>query len=572
MVRAEEKRGRIGESVSGLPTRHELLLYRRVIKLVNEDFHVDDLARLPEFYRHLVGLAVEITESSGGSLFFSEMNRGGIISIAAYEKEDIAVPGRRFRAGEGVAGEAFQSGRVEVHSPDKPHPKFVTLSSGKYGALMAAPIAVPGQKPEGILCVYRRDPEPYTVVEISLLETLGKIIVSILRLVRLSHDLADSNRHLLDSLECSGALYSLSLKVGDRRSVSEILQEVVVSFSRLFGIERVAVLLKRGDHLVVEIAEGLPERLGAGKVVPLEAAGEKAESRIRTTESKILRAINTCLTERRPIFSEHTGDTLTPSRRIGDFVVFPLFSGRTLLGCVVVAHGPAASIQFDEKEIDSMKEFVSGIGLSIEQARALEINERAYRAAIRAIADSLETRDQDSKGHSARLVRYANHIAERLGFSPKDRRTLEFACLLHDVGKLVIQDQILLKPKKLTDSEMEIMKKHAEIGATMLERIEFLRDAAPIVRHHHERWDGNGYPAGLAGEEIPLGARILAVVDAFDAMNQTRPYSQGRKVEEALEELRRCAGSHFDPRVVEAFLDYPFEDLPNSSSDSSSLF
>jgi HD-GYP domain-containing protein (c-di-GMP phosphodiesterase class II) len=129
--------------------------------------------------------------------------------------------------------------------------------------------------------------------------------------------------------------------------------------------------------------------------------------------------------------------------------------------------------------------------------------------------------------------------------------------LLHDIGKIGIPDAILLKPGPLTPEEWAIMRTHPEIGKRLIERIPFLRGAVPIVYSHHEKWDGSGYPCALRGEEIPLGARIFAVVDAFDAMTFDRPYSRAVPFDAAKAEIKRCAGTHFDPTVVDGFLKVP---------------
>ena len=141
---------------------------------------------------------------------------------------------------------------------------------------------------------------------------------------------------------------------------------------------------------------------------------------------------------------------------------------------------------------------------------------------------------------------------------PEEELTdLAHGVLLHDIGKIGIPDAILLKPGPLTKDEWAIMRKHPEIGRRLIENIPFLKGAVPIVYCHHERWDGNGYPAGLREEEIPLGARIFSVVDAFDAMTFDRPYSKAVSFEAAKAEIIRCSGSHFDPTIVESFLKVP---------------
>jgi HD-GYP domain-containing protein (c-di-GMP phosphodiesterase class II) len=138
---------------------------------------------------------------------------------------------------------------------------------------------------------------------------------------------------------------------------------------------------------------------------------------------------------------------------------------------------------------------------------------------------------------------------------------ISYGALLHDVGKIGVPDAILLKPGKLTDAEWEVMRRHTVIGHQMIGRIKFLRGAADIVLHHHERWAGGGYPTGISGEEIPLGARIFSIIDTFDAMTSKRPYKEALPIATARAEILRCAGTQFDPSLVKEFLQIGDEEL-----------
>jgi putative nucleotidyltransferase with HDIG domain len=166
----------------------------------------------------------------------------------------------------------------------------------------------------------------------------------------------------------------------------------------------------------------------------------------------------------------------------------------------------------------------------------------------------VELRDRYTAGHTQRVTAYAMMLAEELKLSPEEQRLLQIGTPLHDIGKIGISDAILGKPGKLTASEFEQMKLHTLKGAKILEAIPDLANLIPIVRSHHERWDGAGYPDGLAKEQIPLLARIVAVVDAFDAMTSRRPYRSALGVDQAFTELAAHAGSHFDPACVDAFI------------------
>ncbi len=178
----------------------------------------------------------------------------------------------------------------------------------------------------------------------------------------------------------------------------------------------------------------------------------------------------------------------------------------------------------------------------------------SYEATLDAMVSAIESRDCETKHHCRRVQVYAVMLAQRLGVSPEQLVDISYGSLLHDVGKIGVPDSILLKPGKLTDAEWEVMRRHTVIGHQMISRIKFLRGAADIVLHHHERWDGGGYPQGVSGEEIPLGARIFSIIDTFDAMTSRRPYKEALPNATARAEILRCAGTQFDPQLVQEFL------------------
>lgn len=191
---------------------------------------------------------------------------------------------------------------------------------------------------------------------------------------------------------------------------------------------------------------------------------------------------------------------------------------------------------------------------------ALEEVESSYRTTLKALVQALETRDFETHGHSERVVTFSLRLGHELGLEKNALRDLELGALMHDIGKIGVPDAILRKPAKLNDEEWAKMKLHPLHGQKILRNVKFLEGAAKVVCQHHEQWDGSGYPYGLRGEAIDLGARIFAVVDAFDAIVSDRVYRKGRPYQAALEELERCAGTQFDPMIVEAFKRIPSED------------
>jgi len=186
-----------------------------------------------------------------------------------------------------------------------------------------------------------------------------------------------------------------------------------------------------------------------------------------------------------------------------------------------------------------------------ERARAEELR-GSYVDTVRALTNAVEARDTYTGAHAARVAAYGLELARRVDPQLAANPQVEFGFLLHDVGKVAIPDGILHKADRLGQEERVLMRRHPEIGYEIVRGIESLAEAAEIVRHHHERWDGSGYPDGLAGEAIPLADRVFAVADTLDAITTDRPYRPGSPLAEAREEIRGMAGSQFDPAVVTA--------------------
>jgi putative nucleotidyltransferase with HDIG domain len=179
--------------------------------------------------------------------------------------------------------------------------------------------------------------------------------------------------------------------------------------------------------------------------------------------------------------------------------------------------------------------------------RLTEKLESHYTETLEALSSALEVRDPYTEAHTGRIRDLASALAVAMRLPAEVRRAVRLGALLHDVGKIGIADSILRKPGPLDDSEWVQMRMHPEIGERMLRGIEFLARALPVIRNHHERWDGGGYPDRRAGEDIPIAARIISVCDAFDAMTSDRPYRKAISVEAACEEIERCSGTQFDP-------------------------
>jgi putative nucleotidyltransferase with HDIG domain len=226
---------------------------------------------------------------------------------------------------------------------------------------------------------------------------------------------------------------------------------------------------------------------------------------------------------------------------------------RKRLGVLHLDRGPMQK-PFTQDDLHLADALAANVSAGIESAQLLRKQKELFLATITTLAQSVELRDPYTGNHTERVTRYSMLLGQHLDLAPEDLNLISIGTPLHDIGKIGINDAILKKPGRLTPDEFEIMKTHTTKGAKILEQVPGLSDVIPIVRSHHERWDGKGYPDGLEGDGIPLLARIVAVADAFDAMTSDRPYRQGMLPEIAFAELEKQKGKQFDPNFAEAFI------------------
>ncbi|MEW6188617.1 MAG: HD domain-containing phosphohydrolase, partial [Actinomycetota bacterium] len=210
--------------------------------------------------------------------------------------------------------------------------------------------------------------------------------------------------------------------------------------------------------------------------------------------------------------------------------------------------------RFSEEDLELLSILAEQAAVAIENARSYAKVQDLYLNTIRALTLAMEARERYTEGHSQRVSDYAVAIAKKLGLAEDFIEVIRFAGILHDVGKITIDERILLKPGALTAKERKIIETHPHESLRILESIIFFNQVIPIIRHHHERYDGRGYVDKLGGENIPIGSRILTVADAFEAMTSERSYRSALTLEQAVAELKRCSGTQFDPKIVEVFL------------------
>jgi putative nucleotidyltransferase with HDIG domain len=236
------------------------------------------------------------------------------------------------------------------------------------------------------------------------------------------------------------------------------------------------------------------------------------------------------------------------------WLALPLVAGEEVLGAVVLTDKPGGAA-FTRQDEHLMQSLVEKAGLKLENQALYEGIYANLVDTLNVLITTIEAKDPYTHDHSHRVTEYAIALARRLGLGPEQVEMLHFAGHLHDIGKIGVRDEILLKPERLDDAEFAEIRRHPEIGERIVAPLGLAEEERAIIRHHHERWDGAGYPDGLAGEAIPLLARVVAVSDAFDAMTSTRSYRQAMNLERVLKEMESCAGNQFDPHIVRVWVE-----------------
>ncbi|MCS5695566.1 HD domain-containing phosphohydrolase [Desulfofundulus thermocisternus] len=339
------------------------------------------------------------------------------------------------------------------------------------------------------------------------------------------------------------ALFEFSKTVSSSLKLAETARQGLEAVLRMTGAAGGSVLMldeAEPGAATAEVAAALEPDNGPG-VIP---AGE------------IIAAVG------REAAAAHFDDEKNAAEGKRPAVAVPLTVGGRVTGVLTLAGRPGGQ-HFTGEETVFLTTLGTALGLALENARLYSSLRKYYLNVVQALAAALEARDAYTRGHSLRVAKLARLCARFLGLGAGEQEQVYMAGLLHDIGKIGVRENILLKPGPLTPEERKEMQGHPEVGARILEPAGFPGGVTAAVRHHHEDYGGGGYPDGLSGEEIPLLARIIRVADAYDAMTSARPYRKALTPDQAFNELKRCAGSQFDPRVVEAFLRIPGDEMVN---------
>ena len=347
------------------------------------------------------------------------------------------------------------------------------------------------------------------------------------------------------------ALREIDLAITQSLDLENILEIVTRHGIRLLGVDAIGILLVDSSNKLKFIkSQGIISQdlfdveINIGKGI----SGMVAESQKPTHIQNLLEF------DGYPTFTE-----LLVREGFLSLISYPLIAKNEVVGVIELY---SRSVIQPESEWWSLLESVSGqSAIAIHNAKLFEMQKQsqeelinAYEATIEGWALALEIRDKETQGHTFRVTEITMELLDSFDIPPDLRVHIKRGVLLHDIGKLIIPDEILHKPGKLTEDEWEIMRQHPVVARDLLEKIDYLHPAIIIPYYHHEKWDGTGYPQGLKGEEIPLSARIFSIVDVWDALNSDRPYRKAWPREKCIQYIKDQSGIHFDPKVVEVFL------------------
>lgn len=328
-------------------------------------------------------------------------------------------------------------------------------------------------------------------------------------------------------------------------SKEELTQLVVESACKLMRSDSGSLMLLNHDtnELAIASSKGLAPEVVSSTRVNL---GEGVAGRVAQSGKPIfVENIETDIRFLRP------NSVRYPSK---SFISVPLKVKKRVVGVLNVSSSDF-NRSFEERDVRLLTILADQAAITLENIELYDNLQHFYLEMVQTLARAIDAKDSYTHDHADRARKYARQIAKKLGLPEAMIRHIEYAALMHDIGKIGIDENILRKPGQLTQEERDIIKKHPAIGNRIISPVAFLSPVAPMVLYHQEWFNGKGYPEGLAGEEIPLGSRIVAVIDAYDAMTSDRPYRKALSQDIAVSELKKGAGGQFDPKVVKAFLE-----------------
>jgi len=397
----------------------------------------------------------------------------------------------------------------------------------------------------GLFIVVYRKEKDISNTEKEIIEGIGNIGIEVLQNINLYRSLINKSIELSHSIKAIETIHEIDRAILSSLNQQTILEIVAAMITRLIDCNSCAITILNEEKKVLIFKAGFGRRRVLRRDTAISLKDTIANEVIETGRFQYISDLSDV--EELPPFEKRM-----LKEGFHSIIRMPLRARGRLIGILSLeSKRPAA---FTSKDISLLETLSNQVGIALENANLLNEFEELFIGTLRAFSKIIDAKSPWTRGHSERVARYAILIGKELGLSKDQLRRLEVAALLHDIGKIGIPESILDKPGELTKEEYEIVKRHPEIGAEILSSIRQFEEIVPAIRHHHERYDGRGYPDGLRGEEIPLMARIIAVADAFDAMLSERPYRGALSLNSAAKEFQRNKGTQFDPQIADILL------------------
>lgn len=490
--------------------------------------------------------AVQMTGADGGALALLDDLRQDLCIVAVRDFAPIE-SGSRLSLGDGAIGWVLTNCQpVQFDSlTDTEHLPKIFSDAGIGGSLACVPLVIlrdQERPPEAMGVLFIRKiagHEPLTPEQMAFLSNLCLVAGATLQNTRIFEKLRSRATQFQSMIEISRAITS-SL------NVDVVLRRITKQAVDLLNCQAGSLLLHDDE---------------TGEMVFKVALGPAGDKLIGTRLPHGVGIVGAVMHDGKPLIVNNAksdprhygGVDQRTALETQSLLCVPLISGNRTLGVIELMNRNDGSL-FSDDDRDTLYAFALQAAVALENARLYSELKGAFAETVRVITNALEARDAYTAGHTDRVTQLALATAKELGWSDEQMEILEIGALTHDIGKIGVPDSILHKPHGLTDDEYERMKSHPIAGANMLMGIKTLQPLLPYILYHQERYDGTGYPFGLKGEEIPVEARLIAVVDAFDAMTSTRPYRNAIASELAVEEIVKHRGIQFDPKIVDALL------------------
>jgi HD-GYP domain-containing protein (c-di-GMP phosphodiesterase class II) len=512
----------------------EVLILREIAEVTNKDFSLDKILE------RFLELLMDTICADAGSLLLVDKASDTLTFTAALGKKAGKLKDYKLKMGEGIAGWVAQSGKAIITPDVKKDIRFSPTISRAIKYATRNILCVPLKFEHDILGVVellnKHGNGAFDENDLAIVSAYVPYVSMIIKNAQLFIE----NKNRIHRLE---HLMQLTEYVNSTLNIDTLFDMILGISMDTLGAEAGSIMMLDEEKQTLKFAAVSGPKSGKLKEVKVPVGEGIAGWVIRENRGVL---ITDAQSDPR-FFKEADQKTDFKTKSV---LAVPLRTKNNLIGVVEVLN-KKNNESFNSDDMLMLEALSNQAAIAIENARLYANVKELFVNTVRSLATAIETKDVYTRGHSERVTMFSGLMAKALSFSEEETENLNLTGILHDIGKIGVDESILRKPSKLTEAEYTEIMKHPEYAANILEAIPQLRHIIPAVKHHHERYDGNGYPSKLKGEKIPYFSRILAIADTFDAMSSSRPYRQALPFNVCIEEIKRCAGTQFDPELAE---------------------